>query len=73
MKQQTAVEWLYNILCDKGYFKKLPVSEFKEALKMENEQLTDAHIEGQRVFDVYDHTEWSINKAEEYFKKTYNK
>jgi hypothetical protein len=43
MKQQTAVEWLYNILCDKGYFKKLPVSEFKEALQMENEQIMEAH------------------------------
>ena len=62
--KQTAVEWLWNTLGDKGYFKKLPVSEFKEAKAMEKEQIKDAWIatdnELQRL------------AAEQYYNETYN-
>ena len=30
----------------------------------EKEQIVDAHIEGQRVFDVYPHTQWTNDQAE---------
>lgn len=42
-------------------------------LKMEKEQIEDAHIEGQRVFDKYPHTEWTNNQAEIYYEQTYAK
>ena len=35
---QTAVEWLWNELVDKGYFKRLPISEIKQAKAMEKTQ-----------------------------------
>jgi hypothetical protein len=65
MKQQTAVDWLYNILCDKGYFKKLPVSEFKEALQMEKEQKIEAYLQGS--FDDGP----NLSAAEQYYNRTY--
>ena len=40
---------------------------------MEAEQIVDAHIEGQRVFDKHDHTEWTNDKAEQYYSETYKK
>jgi hypothetical protein len=38
---------------------------------MEKEQIEDAHIEGQRVFDDYPHTQWTNDQAEEYYNKTF--
>jgi len=38
---------------------------------MEKEQIVDAHIEGQRVFDNYQHTQWTTDQAEQYYKETY--
>ena len=43
MTQQTAVEWLWNELFDKGYFKRLPISEIKQAKQMEKEQIMKAY------------------------------
>jgi hypothetical protein len=42
-----------------------------ELLKMEKEQLIDAHIEGQRVFDEHPHTQWTTDQAEQYYNETY--
>lgn len=42
-------------------------------LEKEKEQIEDAHIEGQRVFDDYPHTQWTNDQAEAYYKNTYNK
>jgi len=42
-----------------------------EAKEMEKEQMIDAHIEGQRVFDNYQHTQWTTDQAEQYYKETY--
>lgn len=40
-------------------------------LAMEKEQIIDAHIEGQRVFDKHDHTQWTTDQAEQYYNETY--
>ena len=41
-------------------------------LEKEKEQITDAHIEGQRVFDNHTHTQWTNDQAEQYYNQTYN-
>jgi len=41
-------------------------------LEKEKEQIIDAHIEGQRVFDKYQHTQWTNDQAEHYYNQTYN-
>ena len=41
-------------------------------LEKEKEQIIDAHIEGQRVFDKYQHTQWTNDQAEHYYSQTYN-
>jgi hypothetical protein len=87
-KQQTAVEWLETEIdnelkvIDNLYGKeiigrKIAFAFVKkiliEAKAMEKEQTIDAHIEGQRVFDDYKHTQWTTDQAEEYYKETYGK
>ena len=44
----------------------------EKAKEMEKEQIVDAHIEGQRVFDDYPHTQWTNHQAEEYYIETFN-
>jgi len=44
----------------------------EKAKEMEKEQIIDAHIEGQRVFDKYPHTQWTNGQAEAYYNKTFN-
>jgi hypothetical protein len=58
-----------------GYQKALSnvIIEIESMLEKEKEQIEDAHIEGQRVFDEYPHTQWTNDQAEAYYKKTYNK
>lgn len=72
--KQTAVEWLDR------WFRDNPEATHEEGNKalqqakaMEKEQIEDAHIEGQRVFDKYPHTEWTNNQAELYYEQTYAK
>lgn len=72
--KQTAVEWLDR------WFRDNPEATHEEGNKalqqakaMEKEQIEDAHIEGQRVFDKYPHTEWTNNQAELYYEQTYGK
>lgn len=80
--KQTAVEWYenkINALFDKYENKEISESEFLimkhnlfyPAKEKEKEQIEDAHIEGQRVFDDYPHTEWTNHQAEEYYNKTF--
>ena len=45
-KQQTAVEWLLDILVEHGYFKKLPIAEYHKAKAMEKEQIKAAYNQG---------------------------
>ena len=44
---------------------------YQQAKEMEKQQIVDAHIEGQRVFDNYQHTQWTTDQAEEYYKETF--
>lgn len=41
------------------------------AKQIEKEQILDAHIEGQRVFDKHPHTQWTNDQAEQYYNETY--
>jgi hypothetical protein len=77
MKKQTAVEWLLNNLLSTALLRLTKdehhlYKELKEQAKaMEKEQIEDAHIEGQRVFDNYQHTQWTTDQAEQYYNETY--
>jgi len=44
----------------------------EKAKEMEKEQIIDAHIEGQRVFDKHPHTQWTNGQAEAYYNETFN-
>ena len=76
MAQQTAISWLRKKL-EETYDKegKLPLaytfSLLNKAEQMEKEQIIDAHIEGQRVFDKHPHTHWTNDQAEQYYNETY--
>jgi hypothetical protein len=69
--KQTAVEWLYNELTKVWYDVKSSKELLQQAKEMEKEQIIDAHIEGQRVFDKHDHTQWTTDQAEYYYNETY--
>ena len=82
--KQTAVEWLYetidneliNFLESRIDVNELSVSMLnakQQSKAMEREQIEDAHIEGQRVFDKHDHTQWTTDQAEQYYNETYGK
>jgi hypothetical protein len=70
--KQTAVEWLIDKV-DKHLIHLSMGQIFEQAKEMEKQQIEDAHIEGQRVFDKYPHTEWTNNQAEIYYEKNYGK
>ena len=82
MPKQTAVEWYakedteLTILYLAGKIKEAELGLkkmelFHKAIAMEKEQIVDAHIEGQRVFDNYKHTQWTTDQAEQYYNETY--
>lgn len=74
--KQTTVEWL-----EKKFIKLekttgvygIMYELLARAKAMEKEQIVDAHIEGQRVFDNYNHTQWTTDQAEQYYSETFNK
>jgi hypothetical protein len=68
MSKQTAVEWLVEQIKEQHPFW---TNIFKQAKQMEKEQMIDAHIEGQRVFDKHPHTQWTNDQAEQYYNETY--
>jgi hypothetical protein len=71
-KMITAIDWLVNqIFAKHGLF--IYDKVIQEAKAMEKKQMIDAHIEGQRVFDNYKHTQWTTDQAEQYYNETYNK
>ncbi len=45
----------------------------QQGIYIEKMQIVDAHIEGQRVFDKQDHTQWTTDQAEQYYNETYGK
>lgn len=73
----TAVEWLIEQLARKNNeFQALTFyydhkEEIEQAKAMEKKQMIDAHIEGQRVFDNYKHTQWTTDQAEKYYNETH--
>ena len=72
-KKVTAVEWLISQL-EKHYVKtdlKNTVA-YQQAKAMHKEEIVDAHIEGQRIFDNYRHTQWTTDQAEKYYSETFN-
>jgi hypothetical protein len=72
MKKQTAVEWLVDYIKNLEKYPYQTIQELEEQAKtMEKEQIKDAHIEGQRVFDNYQHTQWTTDQAEQYYNETY--
>ena len=40
-------------------------------IEKEKNVIIDAHIEGQRVFDDYPHTQWTTDQAELYYERTF--
>jgi hypothetical protein len=40
-------------------------------LKDEKDAIIDAHIEGQREFDDYPHTQWTTDQAEDYYNRVF--
>ena len=74
----TAVEWLVKMLhspvCNgflNGQRRVIPHDIIEQAKAMEKEQVIDAHIEGQRVFDKHQHTQWTNDQAEKYYNDTF--
>ena len=44
---------------------------FDRAKEMHKDEIIDAHIEGQREFDDYPHTQWTTDQAEAYYKSVF--
>ncbi len=64
--EQTAVEWLYNIMyIHKGI---ITISEYEQANEMEKQQIIDAFNKG-FVTDQWDKSK--ENKSEQYYNKTF--
>jgi hypothetical protein len=83
-KKQTAVEWLMPKVLELNLQLSLRrISQrnceleilrlIEQAKQMEKEQIIDAHIEGQRVFDKHPHTQWTNDQAEQYYNETYGR
>ena len=69
----TAVDWLFQQLWETPKDKLTWHSILEQAKEMEKQQIEDAHIEGQRVFDKHPHTQWTNDQAEQYYNETYGK
>lgn len=69
---KTAVQELIELI-ENGETELYLIENHKQIwLEREKEQIINAHIEGQRVFDNYPHTQWTNDQAEEYYNQTYN-
>ena len=65
---QSSIEWLMEI--DKS--RAITIEEWQQAKAMHKEEIENAHIDGQRVFDKFPHTQWTNNQAEQYYNETFN-
>ena len=73
-KKQTAVEWIAYKWGNAIHWNWEEIKQwFEQAKEMEKEQMIDAHIEGQRVFDKHPHTQWTNDQAQQYYNETYKK
>lgn len=74
--KQSSIEWIYNNL--KSHFEhdgdllEAVKMSFEQAKAMHKDEIENAHIEGQRVFDDHPHTQWTTDQAELYYEKTFN-
>lgn len=68
--KQTAVQWLEEMISEWMSIS-VPQEMLDKAKQMERDQIEDAHIEGQRVFDKHPHTQWTNDQAEQYYNETY--
>jgi hypothetical protein len=68
MKQQTAVEWLWNL----SQTKELQASDFQQALAMEKEQIMKALDRGFDEGSSFPE-DITLNNAEQYYNETYGK
>jgi len=66
MKQQTAVEWLWNL----SQTKELQASDFEQALAMEKEQIMKALDRGFDEGSSFPE-DITLNNAEQYYNETY--
>jgi hypothetical protein len=75
--KQTAVDFLIDQLSPYICF---PLGEsagynlqgvFDRAKEIHKDEIIDAHIEGQREFDDYPHTQWTNDQAEAYYNETF--
>jgi hypothetical protein len=77
--KQTSIEWLKKELEDYGSPSHLNLDWetfdelIEQAKEMHKQEIIDAHIEGQRVFDKHDHTQWTTDQAEQYYQETFKK
>jgi hypothetical protein len=73
---QILIEWVDQMMKDHP-MKTLSFAEAidkaTELLEMEQDQIIDAHIEGQRLFDKHPHTQWTNDQAIQYYIETYGK
>jgi hypothetical protein len=69
---KTPVEELFELLWDTPKDKLTWYAIRKRMMDKEQNVIIDAHIEGQRVFDDYPHTQWTTDQAELYYEKTFN-
>ena len=68
---QELIDYIDSIWSNSGWEETIK-EKANDLLKKEKEQIIDTHIEGQRVFDDYQHTQWTTDQAEQYYDKTYN-
>ena len=68
---KTPVEELFELLWDTPKDKLTWYAIRKHMMDKEQNVIIDAHIEGQRVFDDYPHTQWTTDQAELHYDKTF--
>jgi len=69
---QELLEWVRTTLPMDLDTSRMIEEKIESMLEMEKEQIVDAHIEGQRVFDKHPHTQWTNGQAEAYYNETFN-
>jgi len=72
MKQETAVEWLYNTLIVTPIDQKKWEYIYKQAKEMEKKQIMDAYNKNLTGLDMLEQEESGLNWAEQYYNETYN-
>ena len=82
--KQSSIEWLaekYNYvfwLRNRDEISPQQGDEYRSkylqiAREMHKDEIMDAHIEGQREFDNYPHTQWTTDQAEDYYNRVFTK